>query len=424
MPTPSPETEAKKRAALIKHRRIATGMLIAAAFIFLVCEWHLHSSDAPQTWVRFVKAASEAGMVGGLADWFAVTALFRYPLGIKIPHTAIVKRKKDQVGESLGDFVSENFLNAQLIGEKIASVHLPAKTGQWLSDADNAARVTHEAGAFAANVLRSIDKDEAERLFRDTLVTKADEKDWSPILGQGLEKLIEHGNVDPLVEAAVGWMHERAVDSEELITRLINQRAPSWAPRLVNQLVGDKVYLELISWTDQVRRDPNHDARKAILRFITKLAHDLQTDPETQRKVAGIKDDLLHSQAVAEFTYNLWEASLGGLLEALEDPNSTLRTKGTEYVQGFGQRLCNDAELRENLEDKLVRAASWLVDNYGSTITNIIGETIARWDADEAADKIELMVGKDLQFIRMNGTIVGALAGLVIYTISYVLFGG
>lgn len=424
MPTPSPETEARKLAALKKHRAIATGMLVAAAIIFLLCEWHLHASTQPQTWVGFVKAAAEAGMVGGLADWFAVTALFRYPLGIKIPHTAIVRRKKDQVGESLGDFVRDNFLNSTLISQKVASVHIPAKVGEWLQDPQHVERVSQEVGAFTAKALQAVDTPENAALIRETVVEKAAQPEWGPLLGKGLERLIHQGNLDPLVEESIQWMHRKAVDSEELITRLVDERAPSWAPRLVNQLVGDKVYMELISWTDKVRRDPNHEARQAIRRFLRNLADDLQHDPTMQQRVEDFKYSVLESPAVAEATQKMWDSSLQSIIAAAEDPNSKLRQKLVEYVAAWGTRLNTDAALREKLEHKIVQAATWLVDNYGHALTSIISETIERWDADEASDKIELMVGKDLQFIRMNGTIVGALAGLVIYTISYLLFGG
>lgn len=424
VPGPDPEAEAQRRKTLRAHKAFATGLLVLAAIIFLTCQWYAANTDPTPAWVGFVRAAAEAGMVGGLADWFAVTALFRYPLGIKIPHTAIVKRKKDQVGETLSGFVSENFLNATLITEKVAQANVPHHVATWLSRPQNADRVSHEVGTFTARVVRALDPADAEALIRTSVVEKLAEPQWGPPAGRVLRQLIDGGQVEPIVDQLVSWLHRKAVSSEELVVRMMDERAPAWAPRFVNELVGDKVYRELVAFTAAVDRDKNHEARQAIRRFLDQFAHDLQHDPTVIAKVETMKHDVMGSQPMQDAASKLWKQASASLVSAAEDPSSPLRHKVRELCLEWGDRLQRDAEVREALNRRVIGAAAFLAENYADQVTSIIGETIERWDADEASDKIELMVGKDLQYIRLNGTVVGALAGLVIYTVSFVLFGG
>lgn len=423
VPGPSPEDEAARRKALRAHKTFATGLLVVAAAIFLSCQWYAANTEPTPTWVGFVRAAAEAGMVGGLADWFAVTALFRYPLGLKIPHTAIVKRKKDQVGEALSDFVAENFLNATLITQKIQAANLPRIIADWLIKERNADRVSLEVGKFTARVVRALNPEDAEAVIRQGVVEKLKEPNWGPPAGKLLEDLIAGGQVEPVVDQLVSWLHRKALGSEALIVRLLDERAPTWAPKFINELVGDRVYRELVQWTAAVDRDKDHEARQAIRRFLQQFSEDLQHDPKMIAKVEDIKRDLMASQPMQDIAGTLWEKASANILEVAEDPNSILRIKARELALQWGQRLHEDADVREALDQRITKAAAFLADNYADEVTSIIAETIERWDADEAADKIELMVGKDLQYIRLNGTVVGAIAGLGIYTVSYLLFG-
>ncbi|PRQ12198.1 DUF445 domain-containing protein [Corynebacterium sp. 13CS0277] len=420
VPSPSAEVEAAKRAQLARYKLLATGLLVVAAVVFITCQVVEHTTDAG-AWVGYVRAAAEAGMVGGLADWFAVTALFRRPLNLPIPHTAIVKNKKDQIGDSLGGFVSENFLNADLISAKVSEAQLPLKLGRWLSDPQHADTVSREAGTLVANVLRALDPAEAEAVIKHALIDKVAGPEWGPPAGRVLAQLMQEGRTQPVVEELIGWLHRKALGSEDLIHRLVDERRPAWAPRFVNDIVGDKVYRELVTWTSEVTSNPDHEARQAIARGLATLAEDLQHDPEMIARVEGIKADVLGSEAVTAAPARLWAVASAGLIAAAEDPQSLLRTKLAAQAHLWGQRLVEDEELRARLNARVVKAAAFLATNYGDQVTAIISETVRRWDADEAVDKIELMVGKDLQYIRLNGTIVGALAGLVIYTGAQVL---
>lgn len=423
VPGPSPEAEEQRRRVLRKHKAFVTGLLAVAALIFLACSWWEHQPGGAPAWVGYVRAASEAGMVGGLADWFAVTALFRHPMGLPIPHTALIPKKKDQLGDSLSGFVGENFLNAELITEKVATADLPLHAGRWLAEPAHARRVSEEAGRLAHNALRAIDPQDVEALIRRLLVDKAAEPQWGPPVGRALEQLIEDGKTEPLIDDTIAWLHRKVRGSQDLITRLLDERKPVWAPRFVNDLVGEKIYRELVNWTADVAADPDHEARRALRRFLGQLAQDLQHDPQMIERVEGWKTEIMASRPVAQAAPALWRAASSSLTQAVIDPHSLLRRTVEDYALHWGRRLVAEPELRTEVNRKVVSAAAFVADNYSGQITAIISDTVRAWDAEEASEKIELMVGKDLQFIRLNGTIVGALAGLVIYTVSQLLFG-
>ena len=414
--------EVERRRTLTRYKALATGLLILATLIYLLCRWLQLRTDAP--WIGFVRAASEAGMIGGLADWFAVTALFRYPLGLKIPHTAIIKNNKDRLGNTLSEFVGENFLNAELIVEKVRAAGVPNRIGEWLQQPDNAQRASQEIGKFIDRAVRAIDPADAEDLIDRMLVQKLSEPAWGPPAGRLLESLISDHKVEPVVQEVAGWAHRKTVEGKNYVVATIDERMPSWAPQFVNQLVGDKVYRELVDWTQQVAEDKRHPARAAIRRFITQFAYDLQFDPVTGQRVEQLKADIMGSEPVQKAAATLWAATSDQLIQASGDGGSIIRRKATEIAQMWGENLLDSAELRERLDAWIERYVRILADNYTPEITAIISETVRRWDAEEASNKIELMVGKDLQYIRLNGTIVGSLAGLAIYAISYILFGG
>ncbi|MEL4161626.1 DUF445 domain-containing protein [Corynebacterium bovis] len=421
LPGADPETERSRRRDLRRHKAVATGLLVLATVIYLVCRY-LEARGQDGAWTGYVRAASEAGMVGALADWFAVTALFRHPLGIPIPHTAIIRRKKDQVGHALSEFVGENFLNATLISEKLRQARIPERAADWVLDGGGAERVSAEAGKLIDVVVTGLDPADVEQVIRAFVVDSVTEPEWAPPLGRGLGQLIEEGRTEPVVDAVVVWLDERARASEDLVVRLLDERTPAWAPRFVRELVGARVYRELVEFTADVRRNPDHEARRALRRFLRQLAEDLQHDPAMIGRVERLKNEVMESAAVRALPGRLWERARVVLTDMARDPESLLRRRIVRWSTDVAGRVRTDADLRASLESRIVGGAAYLAENYAGEVTGIIGETVERWDADEASDRIELMVGKDLQFIRVNGTVVGALAGLVIYTVSQAVF--
>lgn len=424
MPGMSPEAEAERRRALRTHKSIATGLLVLAAVIFLTCSWWQNLDGGAPAWVGWVRAGAEAGMIGGLADWFAVTALFRRPMGLPIPHTALVPTKKDQLGEALSGFVGDNFLNPQLITQKVSQAQVPELVGRWLAQPDNAAQVSREVGKFTVNAVRAIDPAEAEELINRQVIDRLAEPDWAPHLGRMLDGLIADGKTEPVVDSVISWARERIRGAEQSIVSAIDERMPQWAPRFARDLVGERVYREVVSFIEDVDDDPDHEARAAIRRFIAQLAVDLQEDPAMIARVESIKADIMDSAAVRGAGAQIYSALSTALIDAASDESSVLRAKVRELCITWGDRIQTDPELRASLDRRINGAVKFLAENYSGEVTAIISETIERWDAREASDKIELMVGKDLTYIRLNGTIVGALAGVVIYTVNQLLFGG
>ncbi|AWB83266.1 DUF445 domain-containing protein [Corynebacterium liangguodongii] len=414
-------TDAQRRKALRVHKGVATSLLGVMAAIFLSCSWWQSTGEAP-AWAGYVRAAAEAGMVGGLADWFAVTALFRHPLGLPIPHTAIIPRRKDQVAGALSDFVSENFLNAQTITDKVAQAEVPRRVGLWLEREDNAELVSAHAGSLAARIVASIDPEEARRIIDRQVIDRVAEPEWGPHLGRALDGLIADGKVEPVIDDVISWARRKVAGMEDSVIEMIDERMPRWAPQFAKDLVGERVYRELVSFMREIDTDPNHEARLALRRQIAGFARDLQHDAATIARVEAIKADVMGSKAVTSASAGIWERASRSLIDAAGEPSSALRRKLVELCLTWGSRLAHDPQVQAAAQRRLGVATRYLAENGAGEIVGIISETIQRWDGQEAAEKIELMAGKDLQFIRLNGTIVGALAGLVIYSLSRALF--
>ncbi|MET0702079.1 MAG: DUF445 domain-containing protein [Mycobacterium sp.] len=414
------EADAQRRRALRRMKLVALSFLIGATVIFLVCTWA--QSRGAEPWVGYVRAAAEAGMVGALADWFAVTALFKHPLGIPIPHTAIIKRKKDQLGEGLGAFVRENFLSPAVIETKVRDAAVADRLGKWLSEPAHAERVAAETATVLRVVVELLRDDDVQQVIDKMIVRRIAEPQWGPPVGRVLSTMLAENRQEALIQLLCDRAFEWALNAGETIERVITRDSPSWSPKFVDQLVGDRIHRELMDFTDKVRRDPNHELRQSATRFLFEFADDLQNDPATIAKAETVKEQLMARDEVSHAAATAWRTIKRLILEGVDDPSSALRTRVADSVVLIGESLRDDVELRDKVDNWIVRAAQHLVVQYGVEITAIITETIERWDADEASRRIELHVGRDLQFIRINGTVVGALAGLVIYTVAQIIF--
>lgn len=411
--------DAEKAAALRRMKLVALGLLIAMAIIFVFA----FAFQKEYPWLQYVRAAAEGGMVGALADWFAVTALFKYPMGIKIPHTAIIPRRKDQIGASLGEFVETNFLSEQVVQDKLASVNIARKAGEWLSGPGGAERVAKEGAAVIRGAFKVLNDDDVQAVIEGMVRRHLLAPPWGPPVGRMAERIFADGHhhklVDLLVDRAADWVD----DNHETVTRLVSDRSPTWVPQFVDGLVGDKVYVEILKFVRAVQSDPNHQVRQQIDKYLSDLAQDLQHDPAMIARAEDIKAQVLGDPEVRELASRTWGTVKNALLSAVEDPGSELTVKFKAAVRDFGTRLVSDAELAGKVNAWIGDAAGYLVRTYRSDIAGVITETVARWDAEETSRKIELQVGKDLQFIRINGTVVGSLAGLAIFSAAHLVFG-
>ncbi|MDA3640052.1 DUF445 domain-containing protein [Mycobacterium xenopi] len=416
-----PQADADRRRALRRMKVVALSFLVGASVVFLGCRW-AQAGGTAAAWVGYVRAAAEAGMVGALADWFAVTALFKHPLGIPIPHTAIIKRKKDQLGEGLGTFVRENFLSPPIVESKLRDAQIPSRLGKWLSQIEHAQRVAAETATVLRVLVELLRDDDVQHVIDRTIMKRVAEPQWGPPAGRLLATLLAENRQEALLQLLADRAFHWSLNAGEVIQRVVERDSPSWSPRFIDHLVGDRIHRELMDFTDKVRRNPNHELRRSATRFLFDFADDLQHDPATIARAEAVKEQLMARDEITNAAATAWKTLKRLVLEGVDDPSSALRTRITDTVIRIGESLRDDAELRDKVDNWIVRAAQHLVSQYGVEITAIITDTIERWDAEEASRRIELHVGRDLQFIRINGTVVGALAGLAIYTVAQLLF--
>ncbi|NIH82931.1 DUF445 domain-containing protein [Amycolatopsis viridis] len=416
---PVPDQEGKRR-ALRRMKLVALAFLLGATVIFLLTTW---AQSAGWTgWVGYVRAAAEAGMVGALADWFAVTALFRRPLGLPIPHTAIIPSKKNMIGSSLGEFVGTNFLSEQVIRDKLRRVEVSRRFGEWLAKPENAERVTSELATVVRGVVTVLKDEDVQAVMEQAVVRRVVGQPWGPPLGKLLQQVFADGAHYKLVDLMCDRAYEWVRDNHATVLRVVSERAPSWSPKFVDAMLADKVYGEVLSFAWAVKTDVNHPMRLALDKFLGEFAQDLQNDPETMARAEQVKQQILDHPDVQKLIGSAWSTAKGMLLSAAEDPSSELRRRVREGLRSLGERLVSDEGLGGKVDGWLEGAAAYVVRNYSTEITTIITDTVERWDAEETSRKVELQVGRDLQFIRINGTVVGALAGLVIYTVAQLLF--
>ncbi|RNI20350.1 DUF445 domain-containing protein [Flexivirga caeni] len=395
-------------------RLIATSLLAIAAVIFVVTHGH------GGLW-GYVNAAAEAAMVGAVADWFAVTALFRHPLGLKVPHTAIIPERKDSIGHSLEDFVTDNFLTAENVQQRLATAQVPMRVGRWLSEPENADRVVTQSAPALAKGIESISDAEVGDFLRRVMLPRLAKEPVSPMLGHLLEGIVEDGSHRQVVDLVVRELHGWVRDNEQAVTSILGARAPWWSPKWLDDTVTARLHVELVRWLADVRDNPDHDMRKAVDNLLAKLADNLQNDPATMQRTEELKIRVLSHPSVATSLVGMWQSLKRVVVESLDDPESELRARISRGLSDFGSRIVADDELRASMDRRLGEVAGHVVTTYGREISTVISQTIERWDGDEASKRIELHVGRDLQFIRINGTVVGGLVGLIIHTLAQFL---
>ena len=400
-----------------RMRIVATGMLVAMAALFFLADHY----DEHLLWLGFVKAFAEAAMVGGLADWFAVTALFRHPLGLPIPHTAIIPTKKDQLGVSLGEFVGENFLSQDVVRQRLRAVGIGSRLGAWLAEPEHADRVTAELSAALRGALTVLRDSDVQAVVGEAITRRADAQEIAPGIGKLLEKVVVDGGHRRAVDLICVRAHDWLVLHNDQVMDAVQGGAPGWTPRFVDKRVGERVYKELLRFVTEMRDMPAHPARGALDRFLTDFASDLQSDTDTRARVERLKTEILGRGEVQDLIASTWTAVRSMIVSAAEDERSELRLRVRASLLSLGSRMSVDSGVQDKVDGWVEGAAVYVVTTYQGEITSLITDTVAGWDAEHTTRKIEAHIGRDLQFIRINGTVVGSLAGLLIYTVSRAL---
>lgn len=402
-------------------RRTATGMLVAMAGVFLLSSQYLHVHPA----IGFVRAFAEAAMVGGLADWFAVTALFRRPLGLPIPHTAIIPENKDRIADTMAAFLQDNFLTPAVVARRMQDMNLARAAGEYLaapSGGETSARLRAGAGELIAEFLESLDPERLGTQVRGGLKALAAKVEVAPLLGQMLTAAIADRRHLPLIDSAIRWAGLTIEANEEMIRTMIHQRANAivrWTgldERLANSVL-DGLYKLLA----EVLIDPDHPLRDRLDQGLSQLAHDLLHDDETRAKIERAKNDLLDNPAVATWWIGVWERIRSSLIKTARQPGGGLGGQLTESLAELGKVLRDDPRMQLQLNRFARRTAVGVATRYGGQIVRLVSETVKRWDAHTVTDRIESAVGRDLQFIRINGTVVGGLVGVAIHAVELAL---
>jgi len=392
-------------------RSLAVGLLVFAALVYL-------ATLDQDGFLGYVNAGAEASMVGAIADWFAVTAIFKRPLGLPIPHTGLIPKRKDEFGKSLEDFVQENFLQEAVIRDRLVVARISARAAEWLRDPDNATRVVAEGSSILTLGLKRMRDSDIEALVAEVLLPRLVLEPISPIAGNLLTEILRddahHGLVDLALEEGHHWL----VHNQDTFTQVVGERAPWWAPNRLNEVVTERLHLEAIRWIADIRADPHHRARTALDSLLQQLAADLLSTPRTQERAERLKVRLLEHPQFLASGMAVFDAMKQALLDALADDDGPLRERATSELVALADRLAGDEAMQARLDSWAADAAVFAVRRYGGEITAVITHTVERWDGKEAAQRIELHVGRDLQFIRINGTIVGGLVGVVIHAVS------
>jgi uncharacterized membrane-anchored protein YjiN (DUF445 family) len=405
--TPHPKLAARLR----RMRAAATALLAAMAALYILTTWFL----TPTLAVGAARAFAEAALIGGLADWFAVTALFRRPLGLPIPHTAIVPARKSEIGRALARFIRDHFLVREAVARRLARTNLAMRLGGWLEDPVNAARVSTDLGMALAWSLDTGGGGQLRTALGSSLRTAFDAVPVNRAIATLLDVLATGERADFIIDQLVSFARSELEHHRVLLRVRIHERSPWWLPKFVDQEIFDKLVGGFEELLDGMAADADHPARGAIKERLRTLHEALAADPALAAKSRAFQQDLVAHPAVRAYALELWQRFGAEIKAALDDGSSTLRQGLEHEIAAFGGRLRADEALARELNGWLERLLLYVVDHYRDPLSEIVSETIESWDPKETSRRIELNIGTDLQFIRVNGTLVGGLVGLLLY---------
>ncbi len=406
-----------KRVRLVRMKQVATAMLVAVALLFVVAR--LYESRFP--WVGYVRAFAEAAMVGGIADWFAVTALFRHPMGIPIPHTAIVPARKDRIGTALGNFVQRNFLTREVVASKLAAMKLGERAATWLSQPENSRRLArHVARGLtgAAGVMRD---DDVQQLVDRGIVSRLRTVRVAPLLSRVFGLLTAGGRHQTLLDDALRLAAKFLEENEDVIRERVKAESPWWVPGSVEDRLGDRVVNGVEKTLVAVAADPDHPLRRRYDEAVDRFVVSLRENPDVIDKAEQIKLELLAHPAVNDFSRSVWndvKSRLAGYAERLAEDVEAEPDQVERWLTGLGQKVLADPELSAKVNGWVVELVTYAVEQAREEVAKLIATTVGAWDANATSRKIELQIGRDLQFIRINGTLVGGMVGVILYVIG------
>ncbi|HMF87744.1 MAG TPA: DUF445 family protein [Gemmatimonadaceae bacterium] len=417
IPLPDLKNVAERQARLTRMKRIATGLFVFVTAVFVATR--LLESRYP--WLGWVRAMSEAAMVGALADWFAVTALFRHPMGIPIPHTAIVPNRKDRIGASLGGFVQNNFLSPDLIRAKLQQLGISRRLGEWLREPANARKISMHASKALAGTVQVLRDDDVQDLLDRSVIARIRATRVAPVVGNALSLITASNRHQELLDEALKLL-DRVVDqNDEIIRDRIRKESPWWLPESVDDKIHDKIVTAIENLLHAVTTDPNHPLRARFDAAVDRFVERLKTSPEVIAKGEELKEELLAHPSVRQFSAAVWTDAKEAIVKYSEGPLDGEVRPIDRGIVSLGETMLEDPELLAKVDGWILDATLYIVEQYRTEVGQFIADTVRGWDPEDTSRKIELAVGRDLQFIRINGTIMGALVGLLLYLVGRVL---
>jgi uncharacterized membrane-anchored protein YjiN (DUF445 family) len=410
----NPADDAERERRLASMKRNATLLLVFFAIVFVVAR--LLESRWP--WMGFIRATAEAAMVGGLADWFAVTALFRHPLGIPIPHTAIIPQRKDRIGRTLGRFVQTNFLSREVITARVISMHPGERMAAWLATPGNSRKIARHVAAGLAGATHVLRDDEIGDMIGRGLTERVRAIQVAPLIGKMLAAITADGRHQELLDEILRVTAKAVTENDEIIRDRIRQESPWWLPEAVDDRIHDKIVGALERTLSQVSEDPLHPLRERFDVGLNQFIEKLRTSPASIARAEAIKEQVLEHPTFREFASSLWTDAKNAVVRYTERPENEQPDAIERGLTSLAQTVLDDAVLLEKVDHWIVDVLVYAVDQYRHEVAQLIEHTVSQWDPDATSRKIELQIGRDLQFIRINGALVGGLVGLVLYTIA------
>jgi len=412
-----PRDDAARRAELKVMKRVATGLLGVAFVVFIAARL----IEPRYPWLGFIRATAEASLVGGLADWFAVTALFRRPLGLPIPHTAIIQTQKDRMGQVLANFVQSHFLSREALTAKLRSMHLSERVASWLSDSEHSTTIARHLAVGVAQAVQTLPEADARDLIRESAMARLQAVQLAPVLGNLLSAVATDDRHQSLLDEALRLVRDALDTNREDLREKIREESPWWVPGIIDDELHRRILAAAHRLIEEVAADRDHPLRLkfdvAFRDFVDRLQH----SPKVIARTEELKEDLLGHPMVEEFAATLWDRARRAAAKFSSEGDGAAVQPLARGISALGDSLLENERRRAELDDFVTDFIATLVEQHRHEVGDLIAQTVRRWDPEMAAQRIELAVGRDLQFIRLNGTLVGGLAGLVIYSITRLL---
>ncbi len=412
-----PRDDAARRAELKVMKRVATGLLAVALAVFVVARL----LEPAYPWLGFVRATAEASLVGGLADWFAVTALFRKPLGLPIPHTAIIQTQKDRIGQVLANFVQNHFLSREVLIAKLRSMQLAERVARWVSDPEHSTRIARHLAVGVAQAVQTLPESDARDLIRESALARLQALQLAPVLGNLLSAVAADDRHQSLLDEALRLVRDALETNREDLRQKIREESPWWIPGIIDDEFHRRILTAARSLIEEVAADRRHPLRLKFDLAFRDFVDRLQHSPKVIARTEELKEDLLGHPVVEEFAATLWDRARRAAARFSTEGDGAAVQPLARGISALGESLLENDSRRAELDESVTGFIAALVEQHRHEVGDLIAQTVRRWNPEVAAQRIELAVGRDLQFIRLNGTLVGGLAGLVIYTVS-VLF--